>query len=98
MVKAGKVGSMRLLGVAALVVVVTMIADELKKDGSQQHENERLDQAHQQLKEIEWQWRQPCEPLATHEHHVFQNVFSCEDIAIKPEGKSHRAEEDGDDL
>ena len=85
----GDKGSVMGLGAVAIfsvLMVVTMIADEADVDRSQQGENERLDQADEQLHEIENE----------KETGPVEQIFATEDVAEKTDGKREGPNGDGE--
>ena len=70
----------------------------LRKTRGQQHENERLHEADEQLHEVERQRRQEGQLLGHQIHQLLKRLLAAVDVAVKTEGQGHRADRDGDDL
>ena len=72
---------------------VAVLTDELEEYGGEQHENESLNEADEQLHEVERNRRKPsCVPFAGDGSHGFQCGLTGEDVAEKTEGKGDWAE------
>src|SRR3954468_22297339 len=69
-------------------VVITVVADEADVDGGQQGENEALNEADEQLEEIE----------GRQEVHRVEEVLTAKHVAEQTHRKSHRTDENRDDL
>jgi hypothetical protein len=83
MVEVGKGMSVRVF--ALFIVVIAVLADQFQEDCGEQHEHEGLDEAYEQLEEVERNGRQPRQPLAAHEHHVLQDILTRENVSIQTE-------------
>src|SRR5947207_7398501 len=74
-----------------------MLTDEHGKDGGEEHENQRLDEADEQFHEIKGNGQKPAE-AGDEFGHGFEHVFAGENVAVKPEAEGDGAEEDGKNL
>ena len=79
------------------VVIVRVAAHEQGEDGGQQHEDECLHEADEQLHEVKWNRNQPRE--SGHDvRHGFEHVFPRENIAEETKAERNGAEENRDDF
>src|SRR3954462_11150702 len=69
-------------------MIITVVADEADGDGGQQGEDEALNEADEQLEEIE----------GRQEVHRVKEVFTAEYVAEKTHRKGHRTDEDRNDF
>src|SRR5271154_4162712 len=71
-----------------------MVADEADVDAHEEHEHERLDEADQELEEVERRGKAPFLDAA----HRVHEVFPAKDVTVEPERERDGPKEDRDDL
>src|ERR1039458_9773355 len=75
-------------------MAVTVLADEADINADEQHEDERLDKADEQLEKVEWRRQTPLFDAA----HGVHQVFTAENVAEKTERERNRTEENRNNL
>src|SRR5205823_10439925 len=74
-----------------------MLCNQKRENSRQQHENERLHNAHEYFHKIEGKRQERREP-PVHRGHRFQNAFAGIDVPEKPKAQRDRSEQNRDDF
>ena len=72
-----------------------MLTNQQSEDRGQQHEDQRLNQTHQQFQEVERNRQQPAE-AGNQRGHGFQHVFPGKDVAVETKTQRDRPEQNRD--
>src|SRR4051812_20030560 len=81
------------LVVRALPVSRFVLRNEEREDGGQEHEDQRLNEADEQLQKVKWNGNQPGE-RRNHMAHRLEHRFTGINISEQPEAEGNRTEED----
>src|SRR5215472_428270 len=76
---------------------LVMLANQHGKHGSQKHEDQGLNESHEQLHEIKRDGQQPAK-ARNQLGHRFEHVFTGENIAVKTEAQRDRPEKNREDF
>src|SRR6516225_9728868 len=73
-----------------------MLRNKEREHGGQQHEHQRLNQADEQLHEVERNLNEPAD--ARHSSHRFEHRFAGKDVSVQTKAERDGAEQNRDDL